>query len=152
VTLTQAGTFASQNVGTAIGVTATDSLGGSSAGNYTLTEPVGLAANITSASPPVLVPNVVTEVDSILPSPQTNIQLAILDLAPTVAMTLGSNALASASTGEAGGTAPFDIGASTSSDDGIVTKTRATSRAMIPTLHVVNGGVKLPEHMVGVNE
>ena len=47
VTLTQAGTFASKNVGNGIAVTATDSLGGADAGNYILTEPTRLSANIT---------------------------------------------------------------------------------------------------------
>ncbi|MES1981689.1 MAG: YDG domain-containing protein [Pseudomonadota bacterium] len=46
VTLTQAGTFATKNVGTNIAVTTNDSLGGASASNYTLTQPTGLAANI----------------------------------------------------------------------------------------------------------
>jgi filamentous hemagglutinin family protein len=50
LSLTQAGTFASRNAGTGIAVTANDVLGGTSAGNYTLTQPVGLAANITPAS------------------------------------------------------------------------------------------------------
>jgi len=50
VTLNQAGTFASKNVGNGIAVTASDSLGGSAAGNYVLTQPIGLAANITPAS------------------------------------------------------------------------------------------------------
>jgi filamentous hemagglutinin family protein len=49
VTLSQAGTFATQNVGTAIAVTGADSLGGISAGNYVLTQPAGLSANITQA-------------------------------------------------------------------------------------------------------
>ncbi len=48
VTLTQAGTFATQNFGTAITVTAADSLGGSALGNYTLTQPTGLSANIAA--------------------------------------------------------------------------------------------------------
>jgi hypothetical protein len=47
VTLTQAGTFGSKNVGTAIPVTAGDTLGGASAPNYALTQPTGLSANIT---------------------------------------------------------------------------------------------------------
>ncbi|BAP87656.1 filamentous haemagglutinin family outer membrane protein [Burkholderiales bacterium GJ-E10] len=47
VTLTQAGTFASKNVGTNITVTASDSISGPSAGNYTLMQPTGLTANIT---------------------------------------------------------------------------------------------------------
>jgi len=50
LSLTQAGTFASRNAGTGIAVTANDVLGGAGAGNYTLTQPVGLAANITPAS------------------------------------------------------------------------------------------------------
>ncbi len=47
VTLAQAGSFASKNAGTGIAVTAADSLSGSGAGNYTLTQPTGLAASIT---------------------------------------------------------------------------------------------------------
>jgi hypothetical protein len=50
VTLTQAGSFASKTVGTGIAVTASDSLGGVSAANYTLTEPLSLFANITPAT------------------------------------------------------------------------------------------------------
>jgi hypothetical protein len=49
VTLTQAGSFASKNVGTGIAVTATDGLGGASAGNYTLIAPTGLEGTITPA-------------------------------------------------------------------------------------------------------
>jgi len=48
VTLAQAGTFASKNVGTGIAVSAGDSLGGASASNYTITEPIGLTGNITA--------------------------------------------------------------------------------------------------------
>ncbi len=48
VSLTQAGSFAQANVGTAIAVTANDSIGGSAAVNYTLTQPTGLSANITA--------------------------------------------------------------------------------------------------------
>jgi hypothetical protein len=47
VTLVQAGTFASKNVGTGILVTANDSLGGSQALNYSLTQPTLPSANIT---------------------------------------------------------------------------------------------------------
>lgn len=47
VTLTEAGTFAQINVGAGIAVTASDSLGGSAAGNYTLTQPTGLSGDIT---------------------------------------------------------------------------------------------------------
>ncbi|HUH59750.1 MAG TPA: filamentous hemagglutinin N-terminal domain-containing protein [Candidimonas sp.] len=48
VTLIEAGTFAMPNVGDGIAVTAALSLGGSSAGNYTVTQPTGLTANITA--------------------------------------------------------------------------------------------------------
>jgi hypothetical protein len=50
VTLTQAGTFASPNAGPGVAVTASDSLGGAAAGNYTITQPTGLSANITQAT------------------------------------------------------------------------------------------------------
>ncbi|MDE2342507.1 MAG: hypothetical protein KGL63_03805, partial [Betaproteobacteria bacterium] len=46
-TLSQSGTFASKNVGTGIAVTASDTLSGTDAGNYTLAQPTGLSANIT---------------------------------------------------------------------------------------------------------
>jgi len=49
VTLTQAGTFASKNVGTGIAITANDSIGGASAGDYTLVEPAGVTGTITPA-------------------------------------------------------------------------------------------------------
>jgi len=47
VTLTGTGTFASVNVGAGIAVTSACTLGGAAAGNYSLTQPVGLTANIT---------------------------------------------------------------------------------------------------------
>jgi hypothetical protein len=50
VTLTGTGTFATANVGTGISVTSTSTLGGADAGNYSLTQPIGLTGNITGAS------------------------------------------------------------------------------------------------------
>ena len=47
VTLSQSGQFASPNVGVNISVTATDTIGGSSASNYVLVQPTGLSASIT---------------------------------------------------------------------------------------------------------
>ncbi|MCE4556605.1 YDG domain-containing protein, partial [Roseateles cellulosilyticus] len=47
VTLTQVGSFADKNVGTAKAVTAADTLGGTDAGNYSVTQPTGLSADIT---------------------------------------------------------------------------------------------------------
>ncbi|MBS1523888.1 MAG: hypothetical protein JST50_22995, partial [Bacteroidetes bacterium] len=48
VTLNGTGTFASSAVGTAIPVTSTSTLSGAQAGNYTLKQPTGLTADITS--------------------------------------------------------------------------------------------------------
>lgn len=51
VTIGGGGTFASANAGTGISVTAGLTLGGADAGNYTLTQPTGLSANINKANP-----------------------------------------------------------------------------------------------------
>ena len=48
VTISNTGAFASATVGTAIAITSTQTLGGANAGNYTLTLPTGLTANITA--------------------------------------------------------------------------------------------------------
>ena len=218
VTLTQAGSFASKNVATGIVVTANDSVGGASAGNYTLTEPLGLTANITPAmltytatsasfiagqtpaglsgtlsgfvpadtesnattgtlawtttagsssqvgmyaidgrglaarnyvfaqatgnydaltltlsTPPAMLQNVVAELDSILPSPQINIRLATLNLTPSV-VTLSEDACITAAV------------------DACIIDTRTTADAMIPTLRIVNGGVRLPDNRVNAEK
>ena len=62
VTLAQRGTFGSPNAGTGIAVTASDSLAGIAAGNYTLVQPTGLAANITPATLTVTGTNVADKV------------------------------------------------------------------------------------------
>jgi hypothetical protein len=48
VSLAQAGSFSNKNVGTGKSVTAADTLGGSDASNYTLTQPTGLSADISA--------------------------------------------------------------------------------------------------------
>ena len=53
VTLIQAGSFVSANVGTGIAVTSNFSISGTDAGNYTLTQPSGLSADITQAIAPL---------------------------------------------------------------------------------------------------
>jgi len=50
VNLTQAGTFADKNVGTAKVVTAADTIAGTDFANYTLTQPTALFGNITAAT------------------------------------------------------------------------------------------------------
>ncbi|WP_298392106.1 YDG domain-containing protein, partial [Flavobacterium sp.] len=47
VTLSLSGTFASSAIGTGIAVTSTSTIGGAASGNYSLTQPIGLSANIT---------------------------------------------------------------------------------------------------------
>ena len=49
VSLTQAGTFASANVGTAIAVSITNGIGGAASANYTLVQPTGITGKITPA-------------------------------------------------------------------------------------------------------
>ena len=51
VTVSGGGTFATANAGTGIAVIAALSLGGADAGNYALTQPTGLSADITKANP-----------------------------------------------------------------------------------------------------
>ena len=71
VTLSATGTFASANVGTAIAVTATSTLGGTAASNYTLTQPTGLSANITQASQTITFGALASKVTSDVPFPLT---------------------------------------------------------------------------------
>jgi hypothetical protein len=52
VTLVQAGSFANAGPGADIPVTAMDSIGGASAGDYTLVEPSGLSGTITAKTAP----------------------------------------------------------------------------------------------------
>lgn len=59
VTVSGGGTFAQSNVGTGISVTANLSLGGTDAGNYSITQPTGLSADITAVSPTISA-NVIT--------------------------------------------------------------------------------------------
>jgi hypothetical protein len=49
LTLTQAGSYASKNVGTGIAVSANDGIAGVNADDYTLVDPAGLVGNITPA-------------------------------------------------------------------------------------------------------
>jgi len=50
VTLNQSGNFATKNAGTGIAVTATDTISGANASDYTLVEPTGLTGTIAPAS------------------------------------------------------------------------------------------------------
>ncbi|MBT8632242.1 filamentous hemagglutinin, partial [Polynucleobacter paneuropaeus] len=48
ITLTQVGSFSQSNVGTGLAITIADTLGNNGLGNYTITQPTGLTANITA--------------------------------------------------------------------------------------------------------
>ena len=61
VSLSQTGVFASATVGTAIGITSTSSLGGALSGNYSLTQPTGITASITTKDLTVSGTSVVTK-------------------------------------------------------------------------------------------
>ena len=84
----QAGIFASKNVGNAIAVTVSDSLSGSAAGNYTLTQPTGLVANIT----PATLTYVATPLNAMVGEPITG-------LSGTVTGLVGGDSLAGSTTG-----------------------------------------------------
>ncbi len=58
VTLTPTGAFATANAGTSIAVTVSGTLGGTAAGNYTLTAPTGLSADITPKALTITASNV----------------------------------------------------------------------------------------------
>lgn len=66
VTFAGTGTFASVNVGTGIAITSTATLGGANVGNYTLTQPTGIAANITAKSLTITANNVTKEIGATL--------------------------------------------------------------------------------------
>jgi mucin-19 len=58
ITLTRAGTFASSDVGTAITIVMNNSISGSAAANYTLIQPTGVTANITTKALTITASNV----------------------------------------------------------------------------------------------
>jgi hypothetical protein len=58
VVLTRAGTFATSDVGSAIAIAMNNSISGSAAANYTLTQPTGITANITAKALTITASNV----------------------------------------------------------------------------------------------
>ncbi|QWD15694.1 filamentous hemagglutinin N-terminal domain-containing protein [Polynucleobacter paneuropaeus] len=95
VTLNQSGTFASVNVGNAIAVTATDSLSGIKAANYTLTQPSVSAANITPAPLGISITNAVYQASTSLYPVGLNFTVTGLVHGETIT-TLGSATVANA--------------------------------------------------------
>ena len=95
ITLTQAGTFASVNVGSSIAVTATDSLSGTKAANYTLTQPSVSSANITPAPLGISITNAVYQASTSLYPVGLNFTVTGLVHGETIT-TLGSATAANA--------------------------------------------------------
>jgi mucin-19 len=87
ISLTQSGNFASVNVANGIAVTASNSLSGAVASNYTLTQPTGLTANITAA--PVTISGL--SADNKVYNAN---QVAVLSGTPTISGLLGSDTAA----------------------------------------------------------
>jgi trimeric autotransporter adhesin len=111
--------------------------GGLAAKNYVFAQATGnydaliLTQTLTPSTSVELVQNVVAELDSILPSPQMNIRLAMLNLPPSAVMTSSEDACITS-----------DV------DACIATDRRTTADLMIPALRIVNGGVRLPDNRV----
>jgi hypothetical protein len=123
--------------------------------NYVFVEAAGnataltLQARVTPVVPPVVPPlagpgaatlvqaqNAVGTFEADLSSSQTNIQLVPLDPNINVAQRLDSDA------GDA---------SSAVSSNGIVIDKRKVIDAMVPSLRIVRGGVKLPDNLVDAN-
>jgi filamentous hemagglutinin family protein len=146
----------SASAGSAAGRYAIDG-GGLTATNYVFDEGTANATALTvqAASSLVVPPAVVTPpvsgadatgqaqpavgtLEADLPASRTNITLALLDLVPDIAQGQGSDAALAA-------TSAVD------SNDGIMMDKRVATDAMIPSLRIVHGGVKLPDNLVDVN-
>ena len=80
--------------------------------------------------------NAVTSIEANLPSSQTNIQLAMLDVSTSIAVTQSLD---------------VDTDVAAAAADNIVTDKRTLHGAMVPSLRIVRGGVKLPNDQVDFN-
>jgi filamentous hemagglutinin family protein len=124
--------------------------GGLTATNYVFVEATANATALTvqaGTSPAVLGADAAAlgqaqtaagTLEADLPAWQTNITLALLDLTPDIAQE---------SVADAGQAATSELIAS----DGIMLDKRVVTDAMIPSLRIVRGGVKLPADLVDVN-
>jgi hypothetical protein len=144
VTLNQSGVFASASAGNGIAVTATDSLRGPSAGDYSLLEPTGLTGSILSASPPggssglgLDALNAETQVVENFIYPQLGANPQAIDASPTIAV-LDTSA-DDASADRTGSQKPIAVNVSM--------KIGANG-----TLKIENGGLRLPRNLAVGNE
>ncbi|MFO0494841.1 MAG: beta strand repeat-containing protein, partial [Flavobacteriia bacterium] len=142
VTLNGTGTFASANVGTGIVVTSSATLSGADAANYTLTQPTGIAANITSKSLTITANDVAKQYGSTLTGSSGSTAFTSSGL--VVPETIGSVTISYGS-----GSAPGDaVGAYL----GQVTPSAATSgtfNASNYTITYVSGTINVSLYAVG---
>ena len=88
---------------------------------------------LTATVAPLNAQNVVTSIEADLPSSQTDIQLAMLDVPTNIAAIPG-----------------LDVDASVASDSTVLDE-RSVHRAMVPSLRVVHGGVRLPQDALHID-
>ena len=123
------------------GLTATNYVFADAAANATAltlltpTSPPSPPTPPSGPAAPLQAQNAVVSIEVNLPSSQTNIQLAMLDVPASVVVTQD-----------------VDSDPATEPADNIVTDKRSVHGAMVPSLRVVRGGVKLPADRVNLNE
>jgi hypothetical protein len=140
------------NAGTSIAVTATDSLSGAGAGDYSITQPTGLTGSILpvsgtpggpSASSDLLIAalNARTQIVENFIYPQFGANPQVINASPTIAV------LATPSDGVNAG----------ASDGGSTSQQATTVNASMKigangTLEIENGGLRLPSNLAVVND
>jgi hypothetical protein len=141
VTLNQSGIFASAGVGSGIAVTATDSLSGTSAFDYSISEPTGLTGSISPASNPpnsssglvLAALNARTQIVENFIYPQLGANPQVINPSPTIAVLAtsadGASADAAVSHQAIAVNVSMKIGAN-------------------GTLKIENGGLRLPNNLV----
>ena len=145
VTLNQSGLFASTSVGTGIAVTATDTLSGASADDYSIAEPTGLTGSILPAASPPSGPsdlvlaalNARTQIVENFIYPQLGANPQVINPSSTIAV------LATSADGPSDGA----TGSQQAIAVNVSMKIGATG-----TLKIENGGLRLPSNLVMGND
>ena len=138
---TGSGAFADSSIGAGKAVTVSGfAFGGTDAGNYTIVQPTGVTADITAfaAPPPAATPvsGVLTQQLPNILSPQMGGQSSTLGMSPTITVT-GTGAAAGAESG---------------ADEGATVDVTLSRDGTGPSLHIANGGVRLPRNMLSSKE
>jgi hypothetical protein len=145
VSLNQSGLFASTSAGTGIAVTATDTLSGANADDYSIAEPTGLTGSILPAASPPNGPsglvlaalNARTQIVENFIYPQLGANPQVINPSSTIAV------LATTADGASEGT----TGSQQAVAVNVSMKIGATG-----TLKIENGGLRLPSNLVLGNE